>query len=238
MCLVRILFGEFCKKVYRKILFPINKNIMSLKKHIFFEMDSYIDRTTIVEGYNTFGYKSFVSNSHIGFGSYVSDFSKIYSTKIGKYSSIGQNVSTAIGRHPISENISTCPSFFSDDPRNYLKFVDKATYEEYSLSDDGYSIHIGNDVWIGNNVVILQGVTIGDGAIVGAGSVVTKDVLPYSVNVGNPSKILRKRFKEEDINRLLSYKWYDKNFEWIREHSEKFNDVNEFLTMIRKEENE
>ncbi len=54
-------------------------------------------------------------------------------------------------------------------------------------------IVIEDDVWIGFNSIILRGVTIGKGAIIGAGSVVTKDVEPWTVNVGNPSKCIRKQ---------------------------------------------
>ena len=46
---------------------------------------------------------------------------------------------------------------------------------------------------IGSNATILCGVTIGQGALVGAGAVVTKDVPPFSVVVGNPAKVIRKR---------------------------------------------
>ena len=51
------------------------------------------------------------------------------------------------------------------------------------------SIHIGNNVWLGDNVVVLPGVSIGDGVIVGANAVITKDIPPYSVAVGNPTKV-------------------------------------------------
>ena len=54
-------------------------------------------------------------------------------------------------------------------------------------------VTIGNDVWIGRRVVILPGVTIGEGCIIGACSVVTKDIPPYSVAVGTPAKVIRKR---------------------------------------------
>jgi acetyltransferase-like isoleucine patch superfamily enzyme len=46
---------------------------------------------------------------------------------------------------------------------------------------------------IGINAIILPGVTIGEGSIVGAGAVVTKDVKPYTIVVGVPAKILKKR---------------------------------------------
>ncbi len=53
-------------------------------------------------------------------------------------------------------------------------------------------ITIQDNVWIGGKVCILPGVTIGEGAVIGAGSVVTKDIPPYSLAVGNPSKVIRK----------------------------------------------
>ena len=52
---------------------------------------------------------------------------------------------------------------------------------------------IGNDVWIGGRVIILPGVTIGDGCIIGAGAIVTRDVPSYSVAVGVPAKVVRRR---------------------------------------------
>ena len=74
---------------------------------------------------------------------------------------------------------------------------------------------IGNDVWIGQNAVILPGVHIGDGAIIGANSVVGSDIAPYTIVVGNPAKVLRKRFDEELIGLLLSFRWWDKSIEEI-----------------------
>lgn len=54
------------------------------------------------------------------------------------------------------------------------------------------SVKIEDRVWIGEGVVVLPGVTIGEGAIIGANSVVTKDILPNSIAVGNPAKIVKK----------------------------------------------
>ena len=76
---------------------------------------------------------------------------------------------------------------------------------------------IGNDVWIGQNAVILPGVHIGDGANIGANSVVGSDVQPYTIVVGNPAKILRKRFDDELIDLLLRFKWWDKSIDEIQE---------------------
>ena len=74
---------------------------------------------------------------------------------------------------------------------------------------------IGNDVWIGQNAVILPGVQIGDGAIIGANSVVGSNVAPYTIVVGNPAKVLRKRFDDELIDLLLLFKWWDKSIDEI-----------------------
>ena len=74
---------------------------------------------------------------------------------------------------------------------------------------------IGNDVWIGQNAVILPGVHVGDGAIIGANSVVGSDVAPYTIVIGNPAKVLRKRFDDELIGLLLKFRWWDKSVEEI-----------------------
>lgn len=58
-------------------------------------------------------------------------------------------------------------------------------------------IRIGNDVWIGSGVKILDGVEIGDGSVVGAGSVVTKSIPKYSIAVGVPSKVIKKRSEKD-----------------------------------------
>ena len=52
-------------------------------------------------------------------------------------------------------------------------------------------VTIEDDVWIGHNTTVLKGVKIGRGAIIGASSVVTKDVEPWSVNAGNPLRVIK-----------------------------------------------
>lgn len=70
-------------------------------------------------------------------------------------------------------------------------------------------IVVGNDVWIGREAKILPGVRIGDGAIIGAYAVVAKDVPAYSVAVGNPARVVKKRFDDELIDLLERARWWD-----------------------------
>lgn len=74
---------------------------------------------------------------------------------------------------------------------------------------------IENDVWIGQNAVILPGVHIGNGAIIGANSVVGSNVEPYSIVVGNPARLVRKRFDDELIDLMLRFKWWARSVEEI-----------------------
>ena len=81
---------------------------------------------------------------------------------------------------------------------------------------------IGNDVWIGQNVTVMPGVKVGDGAIIAANSTVTKNIEPYAIYGGNPAKLIRKRFNDEKIARLLKLQWWNwdeekifDNLEWL-----------------------
>lgn len=64
---------------------------------------------------------------------------------------------------------------------------------------DSYRLVIGNDVWIGHGAICIAGITVGTGSVVAAGSVVTKDVPPYTVVAGNPARVIRPRFTEQEI---------------------------------------
>lgn len=99
-------------------------------------------------------------------------------------------------------------------------------FEEWDLDmqkvteawDNKGDIVIGNDVWIGYEAVILSGVTIGDGAVIGARALVTKDVPPYTIAGGVPTKPIRRRFSEEQISALLKMQWWNWPAEKIKNH--------------------
>lgn len=114
-------------------------------------------------------------------------------------------------------------------------------YEEWGLEksdvatawDDKGDIIIGNDVWIGYEAVIMAGVHIGDGAIIAARAVVTKDVPPYTIVGGTPTKEIRKRFDTETVEHLLKLKWWDWPVEKIRQWLPHLTQGN--LDKLRKE---
>jgi virginiamycin A acetyltransferase len=78
---------------------------------------------------------------------------------------------------------------------------------------------VGNDVWLGFRAVVLPGVTIGHGAIVAAASVVASDVPPYAIVGGNPARVIRRRYEDEDVERLLRAAWWDWPVELVTEHA-------------------
>jgi acetyltransferase-like isoleucine patch superfamily enzyme len=75
-------------------------------------------------------------------------------------------------------------------------------------------ITVQNDVWIGAKSSVMSGVTLHNGAIIAAGSTVTKNVPPYAIVAGNPGKIVKFRFAEDQIQDLLEIAWW--NWEEVR----------------------
>ena len=88
---------------------------------------------------------------------------------------------------------------------------------------------IGNDVWIGRGVRVLPSIRVGNGVIIGAGAVVSKDIPDYAVVVGNPAKIVRFRFTEEQINKLNKIKWWMWEKDVCLERLDDFKDIDKFI---------
>ncbi len=78
---------------------------------------------------------------------------------------------------------------------------------------------VGNDVWLGYQALVLPGVNIGHGAVVAAASVVAADVPPYAIVGGNPARVIRRRFDDEDVDLLLRAAWWDWPIALVTEHA-------------------
>lgn len=78
------------------------------------------------------------------------------------------------------------------------------------------NVVIGNDVWMGGEATIMSGVSVGDGAVIAANAHVVRDVGPYEIVGGNPATLIRRRFSDPIIERLLRLQWWDLPFGTIR----------------------
>jgi acetyltransferase-like isoleucine patch superfamily enzyme len=144
--------------------------------------------------------------------------------KHGKYCSFGNNINVILVGH----NVNLITSYpFGTIHQDVFPFSNQ--FHPVIKGD----VVVGNDVWIGQGSTIMMGIKIGDGAIIAANSHVVKDVEPYSIVGGNPAKVLKKRFTDEQIQKLLEIKWWD----WTEEKINKAlpylcnPDINYFLDL-------
>jgi acetyltransferase-like isoleucine patch superfamily enzyme len=119
--------------------------------------------------------------------------------EIGAFTSIASGVQLFLGGEHRTDWVTTFP---------FNKLWNEAKTISGHPKTKG-NIKIGNDVWIATEAIVMSGVTIGDGAVIGARAVVAKDIPPYSIAVGNPATIVKKRFDEETIKNLLDIQWWN-----------------------------
>ena len=166
-------------------------------------------------------------NCFMGAMSYLSEFTVCgRGTRIGRYCSIARAVNIGAVAHPTH--------FLSTHPFQYRSyhFGGQPEYEAVDRVpfDEGAGVTIGHDVWIGANALILRGVTIGTGAVIGGNALVNKDVPPYAIVVGSPASVLRYRFDELTIERLLASRWWNRPFSEVSDLP--FDDIAAALDML------
>jgi len=122
---------------------------------------------------------------------------------IGKYCALGQGATFIMnGANHRMDGPSTFP--FPIMGGAWAEHFDLIT----GLPARGDTV-VGNDVWLGYQTMVMPGVRIGSGAIVASGAVVVDDVPEYGIVGGNPARLIRKRFSDEEIERLLAVGWWD-----------------------------
>ena len=131
---------------------------------------------------------------------------------IGSFCSIANNVTFLLSADHTLDTISTFP------------FRVKVCGERKEGISKG-DIIVDDDVWIGQGAIILSNVHIGQGAVVAAGAVVTNDVPPYSVVAGVPAKVIRYRFEDCLLEKLLRIDYSSLSDELIKEHIEELNET-------------
>ncbi|QEE16014.1 CatB-related O-acetyltransferase [Promethearchaeum syntrophicum] len=172
-------------------------------------LNSYLDKSVHIGRYNH------ISGCQIGKHSYTGQNAIIMGIKIGNFCSISWGVTIGPGEHDFSR-VTTHRFLYTDVDR--LKPENEEWYNRFEKN-----IEIGHDVWIGANSTILRGVSIGTGSIIGANSLVNKNIPPYAIVGGNPAKIIKYRFSDENIQELIKIKWWNLPDRIIKLNFETFN---------------
>lgn len=168
----------------------------------------------IADGVVVYGSCAIDSFTYVNVGSVI-----FANTKIGAFCSIGRNAQIGLAKHPV-DFLSTHPFQFSDGLFKHIKGYSQLQSTKWTFHQP---TEIGSDVWIGAGALISSGVKIGHGAVVAAGAVITSDVGPYEIVGGIPAKVIRKRFSEDLIAKLLELRWWEWELESLV--GVKFDDI-------------
>lgn len=156
------------------------------------EKESEALRVVIANKYNVF----------IDKYTYGSCFKRSFNTggivHIGRYCSIGSDVSYFGADHPIDHAVMS--AYF------YNKSFSKLNVNDV----ERHTLVIGHDVWMGHGSTIVSSChQIGNGSVIAAGAVVTKDVPAYAIVGGVPARVLRFRFDKSVQDKLEESKWWE-----------------------------
>lgn len=159
----------------------------------------------------------------IGAGSYctnldIRDYEGFGTVYIGRFCSLAENV--CIMLHTRNHHIDTVTTS-SLSPVIPMSLYMKEYHKDLQLDQKNpyETVRIGNDVWIGDGARILNQAIIGDGAVIGTNAVVTKNVPPYAIVAGNPARIVRYRFSEQQIAALTRIAWWSWDFDKIQSYA-------------------
>ena len=183
-------------------------------------------RNSRLGAWTALGEHTSLVDSEFGDYSYTAGHAQIIYATVGKYCSIAHGVRINPGNHPqwrVTQHHMTYRR------RQYgLGNTDDEAFFKWRKE---HACAIGHDVWIGHGTVVMPGVSIGTGAVIGSGAVVTKDIGPYQVAVGVAAKVIKQRFPDAVVEKLLDSCWWD----WDRATLEtRFEDLLDLNTFLRK----
>ncbi|WGE90848.1 CatB-related O-acetyltransferase [Actinobacillus genomosp. 1] len=159
-------------------------------------------------------YSAFLGGANLwSMGSFSYSWSTLpINARVGRYCSIARGMTVLGARHPI-EWVTTSSSTYDNNFVIFKKFAEDFNTKHITYprnpSVRRHGLIIENDVWIGANVCFKNDIVVGTGAVIAANSVVVKDVPPYAIVGGNPAKIIKYRFTDYQIVRLLSTQWWE-----------------------------
>jgi len=144
----------------------------------------------------------------------IISWSDDYKIILGKYNSIGRDCNFFLHANHRSDWITTSSQLWGPVTPEIAQM-----HMDMGHPTCKGNIIIENDVWIGAKSTIMSGVKISNGSIIAAGSTVTKDVPPYAIIAGNPGKIVKYRFTEEQIKKLLLISWWNWDEQKIKDNA-------------------
>ncbi len=136
----------------------------------------------------------------------------INNVRFGRYCSVASGVVIGPHEHP-TDWLTTSRTAYFPQVNGWDDLVAADRKEEIRQGRRPFAAScpitdIGHDVWIGQGAFVKSGVSIGTGSIIGARATVLRDVPPYSIVVGTPGRVLRLRFPESIVERLLAVAWW------------------------------
>ena len=196
-----------------KYLLGLFKNLFNPAVSILAAVDrySFVDKKAKVHRFAK------LFHSKLGKYSYIGKRGILVYAEVGSYCSIAADACVGMGKHELTM-LSTSPLFTEKKNGTGHSWSDKTPFPYEKVV-------IGNDVWIGERAMIMGGRTIGDGAVIGAGAVVTKDVPPYAIVGGVPAHIIKYRFPQDVIDKLIDLKWWDIDEEKLKNNIGLFQNV-------------
>lgn len=196
-------FKYYLSKFFKKIQIPSVKNSRIDKKAKICSGSNVIDTT-------------------LGRYSYIGNNCTVVGCEIGNFCSIADNCNIGDMSHPL-DRVTTSPVMHKG--KNCLK----TNFGSAEFEPTAHTV-IENDVWIGDGCHIKGGVHLSTGCVIGMGSVLTKDVGAYEIWAGNPAKLIRKRFDDETIDKLLKTEWWNWPDEKISANADRFISPAELLS--------